>query len=211
MHDLDGGVGGVHALAAGTARAADFDAEVVGFEVEVDILGFGQHRDGRGGGVNAPLRFGRRHALHAMHAALEAQLPKDVLARDLEDRFAQSAELRRTRLEVFDLQARRFRVAVVHAVKIGGEDCRLAAAGAGADFDDRVAILVLVRRQQRDLEIALELGDAFLELREFPPSPSAPSRRRRRWRARDCLPAGGAPSRVRPRAPSIALSANARA
>ena len=37
----------------------------------------------------------------------------------------------------------------------------------GADFDDRIAILVFVRRQERDLEIALEIGDAFLQIGNF--------------------------------------------
>jgi hypothetical protein len=41
MEDLDCGVCGVDALAAGSTSAADFDAEFVGFEFEVDFLGFG--------------------------------------------------------------------------------------------------------------------------------------------------------------------------
>ena len=38
MHDLHGGVGGVHALAAGAAGTADFDADFLGLELEVDFL-----------------------------------------------------------------------------------------------------------------------------------------------------------------------------
>ena len=74
VHDLNCGIGRVHALAARAAGPANFDSEVFRLDFEIDFLGLGQNGDGRGGGVDAPLRFGRRHALHAMHAALVTQL-----------------------------------------------------------------------------------------------------------------------------------------
>ena len=49
---------------------------------DVDLLGLRQHRHGDGRGVDAPLRLGRRHALHAVHAALVLEASEDALARD---------------------------------------------------------------------------------------------------------------------------------
>ena len=41
--------------------------------VDVDLLGLGQHQHAGGAGVDAALRLGDRHPLHAVHAALELQ------------------------------------------------------------------------------------------------------------------------------------------
>ena len=53
----------------GPRRAEDVDAEILVLDLDVDLLGLGQHGDGGGRGVDAPLRLGGRHALHAVHAA----------------------------------------------------------------------------------------------------------------------------------------------
>ena len=83
VEDLDGGIGGVDALAAGAAGAADFDADFVGLEFEIDFLGLGQDGDGGGGGVDAALRLGGGDALDAVDAALVAHLAEDGLRRRL--------------------------------------------------------------------------------------------------------------------------------
>ena len=54
-----------------------------------------------------------------------------------------------------------------YPVKIGGENRRFASAGAGSDFDDRVTVFVFIRRQQSNLEVAFQISDALLELRDF--------------------------------------------
>ena len=46
--DPHGGVGGVHMLATGAAGAADFDPQVVGLDLDIDLLGFREHGHGRG-------------------------------------------------------------------------------------------------------------------------------------------------------------------
>ena len=53
-----------------------------------------------------------------------------------------------------------FRVADVHAQQAAGEERRLVAAGAGADLDEHVAVVVRILRQQRRLQLALEVRDA---------------------------------------------------
>ena len=79
--DPDGRVGGVDALAAGAAAAEDVDAQVVLVDLDVDVLGLGHHQHAGGAGVDAALRLGDRHPLHAVDAALELQQPVRRLAR----------------------------------------------------------------------------------------------------------------------------------
>ncbi len=74
-------------------RAIDVDAQVGLVDLHVHLLRLRQHRDGHGGGVDAALVLGRRHALHAMHAALVFQPREHAAAGDLGDAFAEPAEL----------------------------------------------------------------------------------------------------------------------
>ena len=68
MGDAHGGVSGVDGLAAGAGGAEGVDANVFGFDLDVDLFGLRQNRDGDGRGVNAALSLGLRHALHAVDA-----------------------------------------------------------------------------------------------------------------------------------------------
>ncbi len=80
MGDADRRFGLVDVLAAGALRAHGVDLQIVVVDVDVDLLGLRQHRDGRGRGVDAARGFGVRHALHAMHAGFEFQLGIDAAA-----------------------------------------------------------------------------------------------------------------------------------
>ena len=80
VRDAHGRVGGVDALPARAGRAEHVDAQVVRVDLDLDVLGLGQHQHAGGGGVDAPLRLGGGHALHAVHAALVLQPgPRAVL------------------------------------------------------------------------------------------------------------------------------------
>src|SRR3546814_2387041 len=74
-----------------------------------------QHRDGSGGGVDAPLRFGFRHALHAMRAGFVLELRINAEADDARNDFLEAAVLTFVGGQDFDLPATRFRVLAVHA------------------------------------------------------------------------------------------------
>ena len=87
MGDADRRFGLVDVLAAGALRAHGVDLQVGIVDGDVDVLGLRQHGDGRGGGVDAALRLGVRHALHPVHAALELQPREDAAALDLGRRF----------------------------------------------------------------------------------------------------------------------------
>src|SRR4029077_8208883 len=112
------------------------------------------------GCMNAALSLGGRHALHAVHTAFVTKLSKDRFARNPEDRFLEPTKLRWTGSEALSLQSRRFCIAMIHPVKIGGEDSGFVAAGPGADFHDRVALFPLICWQQCDLNIAFKIRDA---------------------------------------------------
>ena len=61
-------VRGVDALATRARGAEHIDPQVLLLDLDVDLLRLGEHRHRGGGGVDPALRFGHRHALHAMHA-----------------------------------------------------------------------------------------------------------------------------------------------
>ncbi len=67
MCDAYGRVRGVHALAAGARGSEDVDLEVLRIDLQIDILGLGENRHGRGGGVNATLALGLRDTLDAVY------------------------------------------------------------------------------------------------------------------------------------------------
>jgi hypothetical protein len=74
--DADGAVGLVDVLAAGAAGAEGVDAQLGRVELHfLGLVGLGHHGHGAGAGVDAALAFGGRHALHAVAAGFEAQLP----------------------------------------------------------------------------------------------------------------------------------------
>ena len=98
VRDADRRVGLVDVLAAGARRAIRVDLQIRLVDLDLaDVLRLREHGDRAGRRVNAPLRLGIRHALHAMHAGLELQLRVRALARDARDDLAIAAVLARAR------------------------------------------------------------------------------------------------------------------
>ena len=60
---------------------------------DIDVLGFGQDRNRRRRGVDAPLVLGFRHALDAMHAQFEFHARENALARDARHDFLVAARV----------------------------------------------------------------------------------------------------------------------
>src|SRR5215831_10274761 len=147
MREPHRAVGRVDRLAAGARGAEDVDAEIPLVDHEIDLLRLGQHRDGRGGGVDAALRLGLRHAVHA---ALEFEPREHVAAADLGAAFLEAAEPSLGEIEDLEPPAAPASIALVHAEEVGGEQRRLLAPGAGAHFEDRIA---LVSRSRNRLSI----------------------------------------------------------
>ena len=110
-----------------------------------------------------PLRFGRRHALHAVHAALVLQPAVDVLAGDDGDDFLEAAGAAVVDRQHLDLPAVALGEPGVHPEEVRREQRRLVAAGAGADFQDDVLGVVGILRHEQDLEVGEQRVAARLE------------------------------------------------
>ena len=119
-----------------------------------------QHGDGRRRSVDAPLRLGLRHALDAMHARFEFQPREDAAALDLGDDFLEAAERAFARRDDLDAPAVQRGIALIHAEEIAGEQRRLVAAGAGADFQDGALFVGGVLGQQRELQLLVRASRA---------------------------------------------------
>ena len=116
MDDLHGGIGGIDSLPAGTGRAANRDLQVLRLDLHIHFLRFRKHRNRAGAGVNASLRFSRRHALNPVHAALVLQPLVDILAVNLEDDFLVAAQVRRAGVEILALPTLGFGIPGVHPI-----------------------------------------------------------------------------------------------
>src|SRR3546814_12287891 len=77
----------------GALRAVGVDPQILVVDVDVDLLGLRQHRDGCSRGVDAPTAFGHRHTLHAVRAGLELPAGADARAGDLRARLLLAADL----------------------------------------------------------------------------------------------------------------------
>ena len=92
VRDAHGGIGGVDGLAARAGRAEGVDAQILGFDLDIDFVGFGENRDGCSRSVNASLRFGGGNALDAVHATFIFQFGINLLSLDRGDDFLEAAQ-----------------------------------------------------------------------------------------------------------------------
>src|SRR5271163_3521394 len=152
MRDPDRRLCLVDVLAAGAAGTHRIDLQVRLVDLEVDLLRLRHHGNGRGGGVDAPLRLCRRHALHAVHAALELQLGEGAAPDDFGDDFLVAAGRAFARGEHFDLPALRLRKFYIHSEEIAREQSGLVAARPGSNLENDVAVVGRVLRQERDAD-----------------------------------------------------------
>ena len=153
VRDPHGRVGRVDRLPAGAGAAVDVDLQVVGVDLDLDVLGLGQHRDGRGRGVDPALGLGLGHALDAVRAALELEHRVRAVALDGE-RVRAVADRQR-----LDREAAPLGVAGQHPVQVAGPQPGLVAAGARADLDDHVLVVVGVALDHRQADLLLERLD----------------------------------------------------
>src|SRR5204862_7850197 len=104
---------------------------------------------------NAPLRLGRRHALHAVRSGFELQQRERTPADDAAGDLVVAAVLARAFAEHLHRESPAFRVARVHAVQVTGEDRRLIAPGTGARLEEDVPVIARILRQQEPAQLAL--------------------------------------------------------
>ena len=167
VRDADGGRRFIDMLAACAARPKGINAQVVRVEVEIHFLGLGQNSNRGGRGVHAPLAFGLRYTLDAVHAALELEARIHLVARHAEHNLLVAAQLGFRLAHDLGLPAAFIRVHGVHAVQIGGEQRTFLAARAAADLHKNIFVVVRVLGQQQDLKLLLQprhVGLGLLQL-----------------------------------------------
>ena len=146
----DGRVGLVDVLATGTLGAERVDPDVVPVELDLDVVvGLGQDLD-QGERRLAPiLRVERADPDEAMDAALGTQPAVGPPAVDRDGHALEAGLLAFLLVEDLGREAVALRPAQVHAQEHLGPVGRFGAAGAGADRQERRALVVLAREQQR--------------------------------------------------------------
>src|SRR3989449_56615 len=125
--DPDGTVGGVDALTAGSLRAEHVDPQVFLFDLDVDVLGLGEHGHRGGGRMPPALRLGLGDPLYPVHARLVAQRAVDARPPGGEDRLLQAPEIPFGQRDNLDLPALPLREPGVHPrseERRVGKECR---------------------------------------------------------------------------------------
>ena len=164
VRDPHGGVGRVDRLPARARRPVDVDLQVVRVDVDLDLLGLGHDGDGRGRRVDAALRLGLGHALHAMRAALPLEDAVGAVALHRERHLLVAAAVARARSELLDLEALPLGIAREHPVDVAGPERCLVAADALPHLEDHVLVVGGVARDHREAQLVLELRRPLLEL-----------------------------------------------
>src|SRR5258706_9342219 len=154
-------IGLVHVLAAGAARAIGIDANVRWVDLDIGRGDFGHHRHRRRRRVDAALRLGRRHALHAVAAGLELELRVGAMPDDARDDLLVASGLAQALRNDLDLPAVALGEARVHAEEVAREDRALVAAGSGADLEEEIALVVRIARHEHALQLRLEAREAL--------------------------------------------------
>ena len=107
--------------------------------------------------MDAALRFGGGHALHAVAAGFELERAVHMVACNAQHDFLVAAQLAFVGAHHLHLPALGGGVAGVHAGQIACEQRGFVTARAGADFHERVARVVGVFGQQQALQFVFQL------------------------------------------------------
>ena len=168
MGDANGRIGLVDVLAARAGSAKRIDAQFRRIQVAgLDFVGLRKNGHGAGRGVDASLRFGGGHALHAMHAGFELETRERARTRDAADDFAVAAVLASILRQDFHGESMRFGVTRVHAEQVTGEDGGLVTARARAHLEEDVLVVARIAWNQQRLEFALGALDLGREAHHF--------------------------------------------
>ena len=221
-------------LAAGALRAVGVDPDLVPVELDLDVVvDLGQDLDQRERRLAPLLRVERADPHEPMDAALGAQPAVGAPAVDLDGHALEAGLLALLLVDDLGREAMALRPAQVHPQEHLGPVGRLGAAGAGADGQDRGALVVLAGEQERGalarevglerrgvaVQLGVELGvgrlveqlDGGLEVVGTRQRGPARWRSRRAGRRPRAGPSGRRAGRPRSRAPGSARRARRRA
>src|SRR5262245_50882000 len=161
--DADGALGLVDVLSTGAAGAHLLPVDVLGADLDLDLVRLGQHGDRRCRRVDAALLLGLGNTLDAVPAALVAEVLVDLVAGDAEDDFLEAALLTGTERDVLDSPAHVAPIVRVHAIEIARKQGGLVAAGAGPNLQDEAVEILARINEEEVLEPALQSVAASAE------------------------------------------------
>ncbi len=114
--------------------------------------------------MDAALRLGLRHTLHAVHARFVFERPIDILAGDLHDDLLVTARGAVGKRRDFITPPFRFDVFGIHAQQVAGEYGSLVAARTASNLDDGILRILRVFGNQQQLNFLFEPPDFGLQL-----------------------------------------------
>ena len=117
--------------------------------------------------MDASLRLGLRHTLHAVHARLVFKRAVHVVARDGEDDLLESARGALADARHGHSPTLYLAVFGVHPIEVAGKECGLVAARAAANLDDGVLSVLRIGRYEHELDLLLQGGQTLLTGRDL--------------------------------------------
>ena len=162
-------------LSAGAGRLERIDLQIAraNLDLGIVVVDLRKHRDRRRTGVDASLRLGFRYPLHAMDAGLMLEPAIRPFPTRAENDFAIAAGVVEVLGCQLDAHSERFGKTHVHARQIPSKNAGFVAAGAGANLDENVPVVVGVAGKHQLGKFAFEFAGTVAErarlvLREFP-------------------------------------------
>ena len=140
-------------LPAGSTRTEYVDLEVLGINLQLNLLCLGQHRDSHRRSVDAALCLGLGHPLDPMHPAFEFQAGIDPIPVKREANLLITAQLGLIRTQNLARPAPALGVHTVHPIERTRKECRFIPASAPADFNNDILFIVGVLRQQENPQL----------------------------------------------------------
>lgn len=148
-------------------RTHRVDLQVLVANLNFNFGGFREHGDRGSTRMHATLRFGFRHALHAVPAALELQIAERPFAAHGKCDFPHAPQFRRRKFHDFDLPVLGLCVLLIHVEQIASEQGRFIATCPRADFHDQAAARQCVAGQHHVFQFRLQRRQGALQPLQF--------------------------------------------
>ena len=116
--------------------------------------------------MNAAARLRNRHALNAVNAALKLQMRPHLGSGNLNHHLFDATAFRDARVDGFDRPSLGLGITRIHSQKISGKKAGFVSPGAGADFQDDVAVFIRVFGQNRQLQLLFQRRQFSIQFRK---------------------------------------------
>jgi len=117
--------------------------------------------------VNTSLRFGRRHALHAVHTAFPFHVPEYAVTGHVCDQFLVAASIALRGVDDIHLPAHDLEIPVIHPEQVAGEQGRFVATGPGPQFHHDISLVIDIFGQEQNLDFLFQCRQAVLDILDF--------------------------------------------